>query len=250
MEVGASHPMPRLRRLSSFLAVLAAIACWAVVPVAAEAAVTDTALGSVEPNVAAVTPPIQTAGEAVVEAVRPAVPAVTAPSHEASRDPVGQGIAPIADAAGTAVPPATAAVTQTHLNHGGEAGVARIAGASSVERLRSGRALHRQSPRGVARQRPSKERSVSLPGAAPRIASATAAPDAVATPSRPSPEPGSAFSTGDGAPGASSGFFFGGALALIVAALLLPGPRLRRQVALPPAVCRPAAFLVVLERPG
>jgi hypothetical protein len=135
------------------------------------------------------------------------------------------------------------------LDHGGKAGVARIAGASSVERLRSGRALHRQSPRGVARQRPTKERSVSLPGAAPRVASANAAPDAAATPSRPSPEPGSAFSTGDGAPGASNGFLFG-ALALMVAALLLAGPRLRRQVALPPAVCRPAAFLVVLERPG
>ena len=57
--------------------------------------------------------------------------------------------------------------------------------------------------------------------------------------------PGAAASSGSG------GFFFGGGgFALLVASLLVAGPRLRRQLAQLPAVCRPAAFLVVLERPG
>jgi hypothetical protein len=56
--------------------------------------------------------------------------------------------------------------------------------------------------------------------------------------------PGAAASSGSG------GFFFGGGFALLVASLLVAGPRLRRQLARLPAVCRPAAFLVVLERPG
>jgi hypothetical protein len=52
------------------------------------------------------------------------------------------------------------------------------------------------------------------------------------------------------ASGAAMGSLFGGGFALLVAWLLLAGPRLWRGVSTLPAVCRPVAFRVVLERPG
>ena len=77
-----------------------------------------------------------------------------------------------------------------------------------------------------------------------------APPDAAATPLRPGPEPVSSSTGGAAGPGSAAGFLFGGGFALLVAALALAGPPLRRRIALPPVVCRPAAFLAVLERPG
>jgi hypothetical protein len=249
MEAGASHAMPLWRQLSSLLVVLVAMACWAVVPAAADAAVTD----AVETTLATVAPPVEKTTENVVGAVQPAVGADVAPAPEVGRAPVENAVAPTTEAAEATIPAAAATAPQVRLNEGPRARVARIAGASSVERLGTRHVLHRQSSHGVARQRPSNERSVSLPGAAPDRASvARTAPDAAATPSRSSAEPGSGsgFGAGGASSDASTGFPFGGALALLVATLLLAGPRLRCQLALLPAVCRPAAFLVVLERPG
>ncbi len=71
-----------------------------------------------------------------------------------------------------------------------------------------------------------------------------------ASPALPAREPGSGPAGADAAAGVSTGLFFGGGMALLVAALLLAGPRLHRRLSLLPAVCRPVAFLVVLERPG
>jgi hypothetical protein len=247
MEAGASHAMPLCRQLSRLLVVLVAIACWAVVPAAADAAVTD----AVETTLATVAPPVEKTSEDVVGAVQPAVGAVVAPAPAAGRAPVEKAVAPTTEAAEATVPAAAATAPQAGLNEGSRARVARIAGASSVERVGARHGVHRQSSHGVARQRPSNERGVSLPGAAPdRASAARTARDAAATPSRSSAEPGSGFGAGGASSDASTGFPFGGALALLVATLLLAGPRLRRQLALLPAVCRPAAFLVVLERPG
>jgi hypothetical protein len=246
MKAGAGHAVPLWRHRSTLVVVLAVTLGWAVVPAVAEAGAAAAAVGTATSTVAAVeAPPVQEATEAVAGALRPAVGGVTAPAPYAAGGPVEQAVAPVAHGAGATVPPAAATASQTRLNEGATARGARIAHASSVERPRA-RTL--QSPHGVARQRPSNERTVSLPGAAPT--GAVSAPDAAATPSRPPPEPGSGFPTGAPGADATTGFLFGGALALLVAALLLAGPRLRRRLALLRAVCRPAAFLVVLERPG
>jgi hypothetical protein len=234
MEAGASHPMPRRRHLSRALVVLVSMAGWAVVPAAAAA------LGTVESTVAT-----------VESAVQPAVDAVTAPAPEGGGDPVEQTVAPVADAAGASVPPAAAAVPQAHLDEHAQTRVARIAAGSSVERVSSGRAVHTQSSQGGARQRPSAERNAPARGTGRQVTGvAKGSENAAATPSPPTAEPGSGFSTDAAASGAATSFLFGGAFALLVATLLLAGPRLRRQLSLSPAVCRPAAFLVVLERPG
>jgi len=76
-----------------------------------------------------------------------------------------------------------------------------------------------------------------------------AATPAVAGPAVPDPAPASS-APGAAAAGGAGGLFFGGGFALLVASLLLAGPRLRRQLSELPVVCRPAAFLAVLERPG
>jgi hypothetical protein len=88
--------------------------------------------------------------------------------------------------------------------------------------------------------------------AARQATPAAVASDGVATPARPAPqpEPASGFMAGATASGASTIFLFGGGLALLIAALLLAGPGLLRRLTVPPAVCRPTAFVVVLERPG
>ena len=75
----------------------------------------------------------------------------------------------------------------------------------------------------------------------PRAAAEPAALDAAPAGSAPG------AAAGGGSGGLSSG---GGGFALLVASLLLAGPRLRRKLSELPAVCRPTAFLVVLERPG
>jgi hypothetical protein len=126
----------------------------------------------------------------------------------------------------------------------------RIAAAASTEHLRAGRAIHRAGSHGVARQRPPSERSASLPGPARDVARLAPAPDAAATPSTFSPGLDLELSGDGGASGASAGLLFGGAFALLVAGLLPAAPRMRRRLFELPAVCRPAAFLVVLERPG
>ena len=70
-------------------------------------------------------------------------------------------------------------------------------------------------------------------------------------PSMDAPEPASGSTGGAPFSGPSASFFFGGGIALLVSALLLTaGPRLRRHLAMPTAVCRPLAFVAVLERPG
>jgi hypothetical protein len=64
------------------------------------------------------------------------------------------------------------------------------------------------------------------------------------SPERHAPEAGSAVASVG-----SASFFFGG-LALLVGAFALAGPRLRRRLCIRPALWRPAAFVVALERPG
>jgi hypothetical protein len=245
MEAGASHSMALRRHLSRTLLVLASLACWAVVPASADAALLDT----VDSTVAPVAPPVQTTAQDVVDAVQPAVSAGTTPAPEADGGAVQQAVAPIADATGATVPSVAASAPATRLNEPARASVHRIsARASSAERVNSGRAAHRSrraaEPHSAAELSATRRDAVRQPSG---VASA-AHPAAPASPA--APEPSSGLTAGAPASGASAALSFGGGLALLVAALLLAGPRLRRRLRMLPAVCRPAAFLVVLERPG
>ena len=229
------------------LLLLLVAACWAVGPSAADAAVTVPELPG---PAAAALETAQSSGEDLASVVEPPVSGAVTPAPPAGESPVERTVAPIAGASGASSAPVAAAVPQAHLDERARASVARVAASASAERLSARPRAHRQSSHGVARQRPSVERVVSPQGAARHVPTAATAPDAAATPSRSTPESGFGFRAGSAAAGASAGFLFGGALALLVATLLLAGPRLRRQLPVPPAVCRPAAFLVVLERPG
>jgi hypothetical protein len=260
MEAGASYPMALLRLFLRLAAVVGAIAYCACLPAGADASVSVSgaqAVAAAADAAGTVAPSAEDATESVAKTVGPAAGAVTAPAPDADPGPVEQVVAPVNDAAGAAAPAAVPPATQVTPGQGeapraegARAHAARIAGAASIERLRA-RQHDRQSSHGVARQRPSGERSVSLPGAAPDGArAASTARDAAATPVRPSPEPSSGAAGDAPAAGGFASFLFGGALALLVATLLPASPRLRRRLSLPPAVCRPAAFLVVLERPG
>jgi hypothetical protein len=127
--------------------------------------------------------------------------------------------------------------------------VSHIVASSSSGRMSSERVAH--GPRHPGATRPSSERSAPAhrPAAGARPTPfAQNAPAATAGDTAPlTSVPGSGASAG----GSAGLFFFGGGgFALLVASLLIAGPHLRRRLSLLSAVCRPAAFLVVLERPG
>jgi hypothetical protein len=81
-----------------------------------------------------------------------------------------------------------------------------------------------------------------FPGASPSAGAAHAALD-------PPPEPLSGAAGGTSGAGASVSFSVGG-LALLLAALCLAGPALRRRLPRRPVIGWPAAFVPLLERPG
>jgi hypothetical protein len=247
--------MPLWRHLSRTLLFLAAaLVPWALLPAVADAA----ALDPVESTVGAAVPPAQRTAEDVAGVVRPVVDEtadpshpVTTPSDPAGEDPVAQTVDPIARGAAAPVPSSAATAPQSHLHEPARTGMSRIAASASAERS-GGSAEREQGSEGDAGRHPSPQRSVTaldrvkdVSGAAERASKAAAEPLA------PAPEPGSdPMAAAADALGASTGFFFGGGFALLVAWLLLAGPRLRRGLFRLPVVCRPAAFLVVLERPG
>ena len=258
MQAGARHPMPLRRLLSGTLLLAAALAPCAFLPAAATAAPVPAAAGPV-------VQPAQTAAEdaagaprAVLDAVtapsRPVVTApsrpVTSPADPSAEGPIARTVDPIASGAAASVPSGGAPGPQHQLHEPAEAGVSRIAASASAVRS-GGRAEREQGSGVIAGNTPSPRRSVTTHGRAQQSSSpATVASEATPGPSAPAPEPSSGPTAGVGGSGASTGFFFGGGFALLVASLLLAGPRLRRGLFTLPAVCRPAAFLVVLERPG
>jgi hypothetical protein len=242
MEAGGSHPMPLGRRLSRALIVPAMLVCWAIVPAAAHA----TALGTVESAVERVAPPVAT----VVKPDTSAVPA-PAPAAEPAPGPVQQTVAPIANTAMTTVPPAPAPVAVPRIHEQqARAAAARISATASAERIRPRRATPHGSQGGTV-QRPARKLTGPAELATVRDAGVAGEPAATASSGASILQPALGSATGGSASGGSAGFFFGGGgLALLVAWLLLAGPGLRRLLSELPAVCRPAAFLVVLERPG
>jgi len=245
--------MPLRRLLSGTLLVVAALAPWALVTATADAA----PLQPLQAAAGAVAQPAQGAAQDAaapsqpfIEAVKPTSPAVMSPSDPAGKGPIARPVHPIAHGAAAIVPSSGATVPQQHLHEPARAGESRIAASASV--VRSGGRAEREQGSGVdAGRPPSPRRNVAAHGRAQQVSSAgTVASEATAEPSAPAPEPSSGHMAGVAGSSPSAGFFFGGGFALLVACLLVAGPRLRRGLSMLPAVCRPAAFLVVLERPG
>jgi hypothetical protein len=254
MEAGGSHPVPRLRFLTRGVVAVLALVCWAIVPATADANVIGTVESTVA-TVATVPQPVQKTAENVAKGVEPAVAAVKDPAA-AAKDPVvpvpAPTVSPVAGADAPALPAAAPKPSQSSSPQQARASVARAAGSSHVERLSAGRADRRRDGSHGATELPAVEPRSAFQATARQATPAAVASDGVATPARPAPqpEPASGFMAGATASGASTIFLFGGGLALLIAALLLAGPGLLRRLTMPPAVCRPAAFVVVLERPG
>lgn len=89
-----------------------------------------------------------------------------------------------------------------------------------------------------------------LPAGVRTDTGADAAPRTVAQHQRPAaPDPAPRTGGGNVASAPAAGFALGGA-ALLTLAVCLAGPRLRRRLLIRPAISRPVAFVVLLERPG
>jgi hypothetical protein len=236
------------------IAMLATLACSAALPSAAQAGSTPDAVGdalsTVQTTVAEATAPARQAAQGAGDTAQPASGGIQRPGGHDGGHPVQETIAPIAQTATSSVPvEATTARSRTRLHEHARHQVSNIGATASGERMSSGRTAHRHGSYGSAR-RAAGERSA--PANRPALAAmdtgvaqhAAAAPASIErAPS--SGAPGAAASGSSG--GLASG---GGGFALLVATLLLAGPCLRRRLALLAAVCRPVAFLVVLERPG
>ncbi len=248
--------MPLRRRFTRLFAVLAALGCFAVLAPAAGAApalpaVPGGALATVDSTVAAAAPPLREITGQVAPQVRPAAGTVTPSGSHGSGHPVAQTIAPIADAATVSAPPPAAGAAASlpgSLREHARDRVSGIAASVPAEHVSSERLAHGHGMNTVARY-PSRERGAPAHDST-RPAAPAAAPARGELATGLAPASGIGADAGGAAAGASSGFFFGGGFCLLVALLVLAGPGLRRRLRLPPAVCRPAAFLLVLERPG
>lgn len=247
--------MPHPRRLAGLFSALLAIACLIALPASADAAVTlpaapNSALDSVENTAgnrvsAAAVKTVRNTVDTASRAPRPTPSAATSPAPQ----PAQQVVAPVAAAAERAVPSTTSVVHEAQRRLHVRAGAARIARGASAERPAAGSAA---SAGGLESARPAAaELSPAAKAAARRSTPTATAARPAATPFSAAPEQGTGFGAAAPASGPSASFLFGGGLALLVSALLLTaGPRLRRHLAMPSVVCRPAAFIAVLERPG
>jgi hypothetical protein len=163
----------------------------------------------------------------------------------------------VRNAKAAAEPAVRAAVTTTTVQvaqgRAGDSGGLRV-GASSLRRVPSAR-LRRPA---AAHEASAPARSAPAPRSADRSAvhvrqapaHASASDPATARPERnalPHPLPG--LRADGGVATVAAGMFAGG-LALLTGALMLVAPRLRRRLAIHPAVPRPVAFVALLERPG
>lgn len=257
MEAGASHPMPLRRRLSRLLVVPAALACWGLAPAGASAQVAPTSVPAgageaahkVQSTVVTVAAPVEQAADEVARAVKPSM-AAAPPASGAGTGTVEQAVAPVAQAAAAGTQAAAAATSPAHLGEHVHARVSRISASASAQRDSVRPITRRTGSSEPAQQRPAGGPSASAQDAAPQLGATAGAAEVAAMPVPPGPERGSGLTSAPAASGAAAGLFFGGGLALLVVSLLLAGPGLRRLLSMPTAVCRPAAFLVVLERPG
>jgi hypothetical protein len=235
MQAGARHPIP-LRRLSMLIATVGALTCGAILPAGAQALAV--------PSVAA--DAIAGTGTAAAEVIPAAPPVTEDVTRPASPAPVHETVAPIVQPAAESVSAAPAAVPSKALRERMHHPISHIAATSSAKRASSDRGVHGPAPR-AANADPSSLRSSPVHRAASVAVEAPAAP---VSPTGAAQAPLSSAPSGAASGAAGLSFFFGGGCALLVAWLLLAGPFVRRRLSLVPVACRPAAFLLVLERPG
>jgi hypothetical protein len=265
--MGAGVPIPKLLcRTRSLIAALAIAACWLAAPVPAAALVPDGQTPAAPP---AAVPAQLPAPTAEVAAAGAAVSA-TATEASASVQRVVTGAGPTVAGAGTsaqptveaALPAVTPSIPPTAEPTGGAAHRRSPGRAARAAGEGSSRPAPRQERRADARRRsdtPSTEpRREALP-AGPVAATETAhvsrdiaspAGSIQAAPERaPLLDPLSGAVGGPSASGASASLLFGG-LAVLLTALCLAGPALRRRLPSRLAMSWPAAFVPLLERPG
>jgi hypothetical protein len=241
--------MPLRRLPSRALIALAVLACSAIAPATAHATLVDS---TVQQAVEAAPQPVRTAAPDITAATRPAAePKPVAPAPHADGSAVQQTVAPIAGNTGPAVPSSAVVVPASHLREPAQRRVSHISASTSSARRTTGEGPKRP---GTSNRTALPSRPSTGEGADARVVRQADAARSTPPSAPPASEPlfGPSGADAAGAAGGSSGFSSssGGGLALLVAALLLAGPRLRRRLLLLPVVCRPAAFHVVLERPG
>jgi hypothetical protein len=231
-------------RAGKLIAAVATLMCWVVTPSAAHAVsipVPEAATDAVEQVESTVTAPAPSVPATLPE------PSERHPVHEAVA-PVAESAAPVADSAAASLPAAAAAAPQSRLEEHARERASHISASASAGRMSSERVAHGHRLEGGAR-RPSSEHAARTHRPAAFVHTVSLAPRAADAPAVDlAPAGGAPAAAASGS--AAGSFFFGGGCALVVASLLLAGPHLRRRLSLPPAMCRPAAFRVVLERPG
>jgi hypothetical protein len=233
-------------------------ACCAAAP-AAQASVVPV---DVQSTVAATTeqvPVVASVATTVTDTVRPAVTQVrteVTAATGAAAPATNPAVADATDLAGPTVERAgyttAAAVTvatggSRELHTGASATPGRAARFTRPGRGHTRQSVAHGEGRAAIAQLP---RSAPQPPAyAPADHGADAAPRTVAHHHPAAPDPAPRTSGGNVASAPAAGFALGGA-ALLTLAVCLAGPRLCRRLLIRPAVLRPVAFVVLLERPG
>ena len=239
------------------LAVLVA-ACAAAAP-AAQAAVVPVDVRSTASATVAQVPAAAGVATTVTSAVRPAVEQVraqattardaTAPATKPAVDGAGSLAGPTVERAGytteAAVPIATRAARELHTSV--SATPDRAARFTRPGRGHTGSsAAHGGGRAALEHSSP----SVAQPPADGRTDTrAEGAPRAYAQQRPAAPDPAPSSGGGNPASAPAAGLSLGGA-ALLMLAVCLAGPRLRRRLLTAPVVLRPVAFVSLLERPG
>jgi hypothetical protein len=219
---------------------VAVAACWTCAPAQADVLSVQT------PSV-----PVP-AAEQVVGTVAPGVNKV-ASSAPTAPAPAGDTIRKATTAAEPAVKAAVTTTTaQVAQGRAGDSGGLRV-GASSLRRVPSARLRHPVPARGSAS--PTRGTRSPHPAERPAALSRHAPSHVQGQPAAARPEPGNPPNPApapraDGGISAGASAGFAGGLAMLVVALILVAPRMRRRLPIDPAALRPVAFVALLERPG
>jgi hypothetical protein len=268
--MGAGVPTPELlHRTRSLIAALFAALCWLAVPAGAAALPADVEVPATAPAPVPAQLPAPTADVAAAGAALDA----TAADVSSSVERIVTGSAEAVSGAGetaqptveSALPAVTAAPSPPPAAESASPAASRRGRTPAARAARIGKGSRRDASkeRIVEARRPSDSpsgqgRSESLPTAPIAVADAST-PEHGASPAgslqaAPERAPILDLLSGAGggsssASGASSSLLFGG-LAVLLTALCLAGPALRRRLPSRSAMSWPAAFIPLLERPG
>ena len=245
--MGAGVPS-LLRRSRGSTAVALVVACWFAGPADAVSLPADVPAA---PESVASAPPLPTPDLTPAAAPLQATAGDASSSVErvvaAAADTLAGGAEPAVDAAMHAAPVASAppATPRTHAAPGGPPARAARRESRPPAEPRGRGDRHVGGP--AESLKASAQALVSPPRGAPAAAaSPSTAGSADTVPEAPS---GLDPLSGGSVSGASPSLLLGG-LAVLLTALLLAGPALRRRLPSRPALCWPAAFVPLLERPG